>query len=80
MKKAFAAKVERMDVAHPGSVKCPRCRVWGYWDLNYDNLCNRCVLIIVTEFKEHASVPHILQNLADRGLDIKDNPCYKEEK
>ena len=60
-----------------GTLKCPRCAKWNY-TLNYQNLCNRCVHVLLTQNKDHDSVKNILENLQLRGLEPKDNPEYKE--
>jgi hypothetical protein len=60
-----------------GMVKCPRCQRWGYNDLNYDHLCNRCMRVLLDEYKDHPSVPLILANLAERGLTPENNPIYE---
>jgi ribosomal protein S27AE len=53
--------------------ECPRC--WRYTDtVNFDNLCNRCVDVILAEHPDHPSVKLILQNLTERGLTPEDNP------
>jgi hypothetical protein len=62
-----------------GMVKCPRCSRWGYNDLNYDHLCNRCMGVLLSEYKDHVSVPFILANLAERGLTPEQNPAKREE-
>ena len=58
--------------AEHGMVKCPRCWHMSH-SLNFDNLCNHCVAVILEDFPEHASVPHIKQNLKDRGLEPTEN-------
>ena len=55
--------------------KCPRCWHWTH-TLNFDDLCNRCVAIILEDFPQHESVPHILANLSARGLKPDDNPAH----
>lgn len=55
-------------------VKCPRCWHVHEASLNFDNLCNKCVNIILTDFPNHPSVPFIQENLKQRGLAPQDNP------
>ena len=56
-------------------VKCPRC--WNYTpSCNYDNLCNRCVAVILEGFPNHPSHAKILENLELRGLTPEQNPYY----
>ena len=46
---------------NPDYVKCPRC--WHHTHegkYNYDNLCDRCCHVLVSDWPDHASVPHIL--------------------
>lgn len=57
-----------------GMKKCPRCRIYSYSDLNYHYLCNRCMAVIVNDYPDDPSVPHIMKNLNERGLNMKDNP------
>lgn len=59
-----------------GMLKCPRCAKWTY-TLNYSNLCNRCVDVLLFHHKEHESIPFILDNLNLRGLKPEDNPERK---
>ncbi len=62
-----------------GMVKCPRCQKWGFYDLNHDHLCNRCIDVLLACYKEHPSVPLILANLAERQLTPQQNPAKREE-
>ena len=64
-----------IEVTHASGVKCPRCWHWHAADLNFDNLCNRCVQIILTDFPNHESAARILQNLSERGLSAGKNPA-----
>lgn len=59
-----------------GTLKCPRCTKWTY-TLNYNNLCNRCVNVLLSCHPQHESVPFILDNLNLRGLKPEDNPERK---
>lgn len=59
-----------------GMVECKRCWHWSY-SMNFDNLCNRCVAIICKHYPEHESVPHIIENLEQRGRKPEDNPEWE---
>ena len=41
------------------NVKCPRC--WQYHGVieNFENLCDRCSLVILKDYSEHKSAPFI---------------------
>ena len=55
----FSVSVE--DCADLGYVKCPRCWKWtAEGRFNYDNLCDRCCQVLVSDHPQHESVPHIL--------------------
>ena len=41
------------------SIKCPRCYHWHGVIDNFDNLCDTCQQIILSEFPNHESVPFI---------------------
>lgn len=44
----------------PDHVKCPRC--WHYThegQHNHDGLCDRCCNVLLSDFPEHESIPHI---------------------
>lgn len=58
MKPEISVTVVRMDSL--GAYKCPRCRMYTFCE-NYDNLCNRCVDVLVSEFPDHPSVAEILK-------------------
>lgn len=49
--------VESMDDGR--NVKCPRCWHWHGVIENFDNLCDKCQKIILTDFPNHPSVPYI---------------------
>lgn len=51
----------------PNYVKCPRCWHYTHEGLhNYDNLCDRCCVTLITAFPDHESVPHIIANRAEQ--------------
>ena len=73
---------------HPG-VKCPRCWHHHYATENFgytpeeiaadpkladEHLCNSCLWTILCEHPNHPSVPHILENLKQRGLTPQEIP------
>ena len=43
--------------------KCPRCSKWHTVRENYDDLCDRCVYVILTDHPNHESVINIQQVL-----------------
>ena len=43
-----------------GMCKCPRCFIWGYQE-NYDNLCDRCVDVLLFSYPNHFTVVEILK-------------------
>jgi hypothetical protein len=43
----------------PGSSTCPRCWHWHTIQGNYHDLCDKCCKILITDFPDHPSVPHI---------------------
>lgn len=45
------------------NVRCPRCWHWHGVVENFDNLCDDCQSILVSDFPEHPSVPHILSSM-----------------
>lgn len=47
-----------------GMHKCPRCWHWHTIQRNYDNLCDRCCKVLVEDFPDHESVPHIRAAMA----------------
>lgn len=49
---------------NPRNVKCPRC--WQYHMVvgNFDNLCDRCQNVILTDYPEHESVAGIRAGIA----------------
>ena len=69
--------VEGNTVSHADGVKCPRCWHWHMADLNFENLCNKCVGIILENFPTHESVAGIMENLKSRGLTPQENPENK---
>ena len=56
-----------------GRKKCPRCWHWTH-TLNFEDLCNMCVGIILDDYPTHESAPFILANLKARGVDPAANP------
>jgi hypothetical protein len=75
-------KVEVISCQSLGMVKCPRC--WHYHNNKYnfgheigakkyneEFLCDDCTRTILTDFKEHKSVPFILENLKNRGITVE---------
>ena len=56
-----------------GRKKCPRCWHWTH-TLNFDDLCNMCVGIILDDYPTHESAPFILANLKARGVEPAANP------
>lgn len=59
-----------------GQVKCPRCYHWSY-SVNFDNLCNKCVALILRVYPDIESAEKIRENLEIRGLTEQDNPEYE---
>jgi hypothetical protein len=49
--------VESMNDGH--NVKCPRCWHWHGVAENFDRLCDKCQQIMLADFPNHPSVPHI---------------------
>ena len=47
-----------------GGAECPRCRIVHTIQHNYDNLCDRCCKVLVEDFPDHESVPHIRAAMA----------------
>jgi hypothetical protein len=43
----------------PGSSKCQQRGHWHTIQRNYDDLCDRCCKVLVNDFPDHPSVPHI---------------------
>lgn len=45
--------------------KCPRC--WNYHHIdNYDHLCDKCQDVILNDYPDHESIPHIKANIQDQ--------------
>ena len=45
------------------NVKCPRCWRWHGVIENYDDLCDRCQLVILEDHPDFEAVPFILESL-----------------
>lgn len=60
MQKKESLGVEVVTCASRGKSPCPRCKKWTF-DENYDNLCNRCVGVLLQEFPEHPSSKMIME-------------------
>lgn len=69
-------KASVVSLKSQGYKKCKRCMKYTM-SFNFDNLCDRCIVILVQDHPNHESVPLILQDLKERGLDIKNNPYYR---
>lgn len=65
-------------VAKAPGEKCPRCWMYRY-TMNFDNLCNKCVAVILKDHPDHPSVPYILADLKQRGLTKEDNPEWNSK-
>jgi len=42
-------------------LKCPRCWHYHYVRENHDNLCDRCCLVMMSDFPDHAETPAITE-------------------
>jgi hypothetical protein len=50
-------------VDNPDYVKCPRCWHYTHEGLhNHDNLCDRCCNVLLSDFPDHESIPHIKES------------------
>lgn len=60
-------EILHIEVAHAEGVKCPRCwKHTGEGRFNFDGLCDVCCDVILKDFPDHESVPHILASKADQ--------------
>lgn len=51
----------------PDYHKCPRCYGYHMTRGNFDNLCDRCIEVILEHFPNHASVPFIMEAINKWG-------------
>jgi hypothetical protein len=68
----------RVEVTRTKGLKCPRCYKYTH-SMNYDDLCNRCVHIMITEYSNHPKTTLIIQDLDSRGLKPEDNSYLDNE-
>ena len=47
---------------NPAYGRCPRCWHYHTVKLNYDHLCDRCCIVLMSAWPDHVSVPHIRGN------------------
>src|SRR3990167_4378196 len=52
------------DESTRGAVKCPRCWRYHLMAMNFDYLCDWCCRVLLDDFPNHESVPHILEAYA----------------
>lgn len=50
------------------AVKCPRCYQYHMVADNFDHLCDRCCDVLLADYPDHPSVPHIQQAYQEQRI------------
>lgn len=52
----------------PEARKCPRCWKYHFVKFNFDGLCDLCQSILLNDFPDHESIPHIKEALHNQRM------------